>query len=139
MLPCSTEALALGGHTMIGDETGTGAVYYPPMRRAVLVASLLVAPACRTREDAARSAGREAALVAATACSDAGDVETCRAPICRDRCAPYADSKLLTEACTTKCLGQGTCDSDSDCSGSLVCMMIAPRLRRCQPRPDAAP
>jgi hypothetical protein len=105
----------------------------------ILLASLLFAPACRTREDAARSTGREAAQLAARTCSDAADIETCRAPICLDRCAPYADSKLLTESCMGKCLGQGTCDSDSDCSGGLICMMIAPRLRRCQPSPDAAP
>jgi hypothetical protein len=105
--------------------------------RALLVASPLWA-ACRTREDTARTAGREAALAADRACdADATDVATCRSTICRDRCAPYADSNLLTEACTTKCLGQGTCDSDADCTGGLVCMMIAPRLRRCQPRPDA--
>jgi hypothetical protein len=97
-----------------------------------------VLSACRTREDAARNAGREAAHVAASSCdADAGDVESCRARICRDRCAPYTDSKLLTEACMGKCTGEGTCDSDSDCSGGNVCMMIAPRLRRCQPRPDA--
>jgi hypothetical protein len=107
---------------------------------AVIIAfpTLLAPLACRTREDTARTAGREAANMAANACADAGDVETCRTPICRDRCAPYADSKALSEACTSKCLGQGTCDSDADCSAGLVCMMIAPRLRRCQPAPDAA-
>jgi hypothetical protein len=110
------------------------------MRERTYLLFAIIAPlaACRTREDAAQNAGREAALVAASACSDASDVEACRAPLCRDRCAPYTDSKLLAEACTSKCLGQGTCSSDSDCSGGLVCMMIAPRLRRCQPRPDAA-
>jgi hypothetical protein len=102
------------------------------------VALFVVASACRTREDTARSTGREAALALARTCdTDAGDVETCRAEFCRNRCAPYADSKPLTEACTAKCTGQGTCDSDSDCAGGLACMMIAPRLRRCQPRPDA--
>src|SRR3954454_13416080 len=103
-------------------------------KRALLFAAALsTLAACRTREDTARSTGREAAIVAARACADAGDIETCRAPLCRDRCTPYADSTLLTESCTAKCLGQGTCDSDADCTGGLVCMMIAPRLRRCQP------
>ena len=100
----------------------------------------LGAGACGTRENAARKQGREAALFAARACdADAGDVEACREPICRERCTSFADCVRLDETCTTKCMGQGTCDSDADCTGGLVCVMIAPRLRRCQPYPDATP
>jgi len=105
----------------------------------VLAFAASVAPGCRTREETARQVGRQAALVAASACaSDAAEPDDCREPICRERCAPFADSVRLAEACTTKCMGLGTCDSDMDCSGGLVCVMIAPRLRRCAPRPDAS-
>src|SRR5258708_38412140 len=102
---------------------------------AVVVA--FSAMACRTREEGARRAGREAALVAVRDCpGDAGKVEGCRESICRDRCAPFADSVGLTETCATRCLGQGTCDSDADCDRGLFCRMIAPRLRRCEPPRD---
>src|SRR5262245_49832597 len=107
-------------------------------RVAIVCALACTLGACRTREDAARNAAREGAVAAARSCdADAGDIEACRADVCRDHCAPYADSKSLAETCTSKCTGQGTCESDRDCTAGLVCMMIAPRLRRCQPRPDA--
>ena len=97
----------------------------------------LSAVGCRTREEGAQRAGREAALVAVRDCAgDAGLAEVCRASVCRDRCAPFTDSVTLTEACTTKCMGQGTCDSDADCDKGLICRMIAPRLRRCEPPRD---
>jgi hypothetical protein len=94
---------------------------------------------CRTREEGARKAEQEAALAAASACpAAAGDAEVCRDAICRERCANFADSVSLAETCRTKCTGQGTCDSDADCARGLVCVMIAPRLRRCEPSRDAA-
>jgi hypothetical protein len=111
-------------------------------RSAIAIVLVLCGAACRTREDAARRAGREAALLARHDCvSDAGLAEECRASICRDRCAAFADSVTLTETCTTKCTGKGTCDSDADCDKALICRMIAPRLRRCEtPRDvDAEP
>jgi hypothetical protein len=97
----------------------------------------VLALACQTREEGARKAGREAAIVAVHDCAgDAGLAEECRASICRDRCAGFADSVTLTETCTAKCTGQGTCDSDADCDKGLICRMIAPRLRRCEPPRD---
>ena len=106
--------------------------------------ALFLAPSavgCRTREEGAQRAGREAALVAVHDCAgDAGLAEVCRLSICRDRCAPFADSVILTETCTTKCMGQGTCDSDADCDKGLICRidcptpaaMRAPAGRRCR-------
>src|SRR5258708_10227478 len=92
---------------------------------------------CRTREDAARRAGREGAVALGLACpgdgGDEGDRDPCRVLACRERCASFADSVQLSEACTSKCLGQGTCDSDADCTAGLACVVIAPRLRRCEP------
>jgi hypothetical protein len=110
--------------------------------RIVMVFALVGGPGCRTREEAARRAGREGAVAVGLAClgdgGDEGDREPCRVLACRERCASFADSVQLSEACTTKCLGQGTCDSDADCTGGLVCVMIAPRLRRCELRLDGA-
>ena len=109
---------------------------------AVLVALALGGAGCRTREDAARRTGREGALALGLACpgdgGDESDREPCRTLACRERCAPFADSIQLSEVCSSKCMGQGTCDSDADCVGGLVCVMIAPRLRKCEPRPDGA-
>jgi hypothetical protein len=97
----------------------------------------LCAWSCRTREETARRVGREAAQIALRDCaSDAGISEGCRALLCRDRCSSFADSVVLGETCTNKCLGQGTCDSDADCDRGLFCTMIAPRLRRCVPARD---
>jgi hypothetical protein len=111
-------------------------------RQLAAVGLVLSVLACQTREEGAQKAGREAALVALHDCTqDAGVAEGCRASICRDRCAPFADSVTLTETCTAKCMRQGTCDSDADCDKGLICRMIAPRLRRCEsPRDvDAEP
>jgi hypothetical protein len=112
------------------------------LRQRASVAFALLALSCRTREETARKAGQEAALVAVHDCAaDGGISEGCRVLICRDRCSAFADSVALTEACTEKCRGLGTCDSDLDCDRGLVCTMIAPRLRRCMaPRDrDAEP
>ena len=63
---------------------------------------------CRTREEGAQRAGREAALVAVHDCAgDAGLAEICRVSICRDCARPFRDSVTLTETCTAKCMGQG--------------------------------
>jgi hypothetical protein len=95
----------------------------------VLLGAIVV---CRTREDAARKIGRSAALTAARACSDAASTDdACRERLCREQCADFADSVALRESCTSRCTGQGTCDSDADCDQGLICVMIAPRLRRC--------
>jgi hypothetical protein len=94
--------------------------------------------ACRTREDGARKTGRAAAVIAVRECTgDAGVSEGCRASVCARQCSSFADSVALSEACATRCLGQGTCDSDLDCDRGLICRMIAPRLRRCQAPGDA--
>jgi hypothetical protein len=106
-----------------------------PLTAMLLLAAVL---ACRTREDAAQRAGREAAQVAVRDCaSDGGVAESCRNALCRDLCASFVDSLVLLEACTGKCMGRGTCDSDADCDRGLVCTMIAPRLRRCRPPREA--
>src|SRR6266704_2995381 len=101
------------------------------VRVAMVVVLTFGGTGCRTREDAARRAGREGALALGLACpgdgGDEGDREPCRALACRERCASFSDSMQLSEVCTTKCMGQGTCDSDADCTGGLVCVMIAPR------------
>jgi hypothetical protein len=34
-------------------------------------------------------------------------------------------------------MGRGTCNSDLDCDRGGACVMIAPRLRRCERRTDA--
>ena len=94
--------------------------------------------ACPTREDAARRVARQAALAAARECADAAAAETCSETICRDQCSPYADSPQIAELCRDQCLGRGTCNSDRDCAGGLVCLMIAPRLRRCVMLVDGA-
>jgi hypothetical protein len=108
----------------------------PPLCLAI---AFLTTVACRTREDAARRAGQEAAIVALRACPENEvDHEACRTPVCRDRCAAFADSLALHEVCTARCLGQGTCDSAADCDPGFACIVIAPRLRRCGVRPDAA-
>jgi hypothetical protein len=106
-------------------------------RQLTAIVFAVSALACRTREEGARRAGHEAALIAVHDCAgDAGTAEGCRASICRDRCAAFADSVALTETCTTRCTGQGTCDSDADCDRGMVCRVIAPRLRRCEPPRD---
>ena len=94
---------------------------------------------CATREDNAVRAARAAALLAERACRDAGSTEGCREPICRDQCDRFADSARLVETCIDKCLGRGTCDSDSDCRDGLLCIVIAPRVRRCAPRSEGEP
>jgi hypothetical protein len=63
--------------------------------------------------------------------------EVCHEPICRDRCAVFADAIHLAETCITRCLGRGTCNSDRDCDPGRICVMVAPRVRRCEPRRDA--
>ena len=112
------------------------------MAVAVVVGLALGGAGCKTREEAALRAGRQGALALGLACpgdgGDEDDRDPCRTLACRERCASFADSTRLSEACTSKCMGQGTCDSDADCVGGLVCVMIAPRLRKCEPRPDGA-
>jgi len=106
---------------------------------SIAIVSMLAAIACHTREDTARSIGRRGAFRAGETCPpDASAFETCVESTCRAECAPFADSTTLTEACMSKCARQGTCDSDADCAADSVCVMIAPRLRRCQARSDAA-
>lgn len=107
-------------------------------RRLTGLAFAVLALACQTREEAARRTGREAALVVERACAtDAGDDEACRESTCRERCARFTDSAGLTETCTSRCKGQGTCDSNADCDHGLICVVIAPVLRRCGVAPDA--
>jgi len=97
-------------------------------------------PGCRTREDSARRTGREAAITAARGCQgDGGATDGCRERLCRELCAPFADSVQLSEACTGKCMGRGICDSDADCGPGFVCVMIAPRVRRCELHVDEGP
>jgi hypothetical protein len=106
--------------------------------RCIIVALISVSVlGCRTREDAAHKVAREGTLAAADSCADAAAVEACRQPICRARCAPFSDSVHLLETCITQCMGRGTCNSDLDCDRGHTCVMIAPRLRRCEPRTDA--
>ena len=93
---------------------------------------------CRTREDAAHKVAREGALAAADNCADAAAVEPCHEATCGARCAPFSDSVHIVETCIAQCMGRGTCNSDLDCGRGHACVMIAPRLRRCQPRTDGA-
>jgi len=110
----------------------------PSRYRIARVLLLFGTLACPTREDAARGVARRAALVALRECADAAVPETCSETICRDRCSPYAHSPHIAEPCVDHCLGRGTCNSDRDCAGGLVCLMIAPRLRRCAVLVDGA-
>jgi hypothetical protein len=109
------------------------------VRTFILLQMCCVLAGCTTREDAARRAGRQGAQIAAGACADAGDVSACRAPLCRNHCASFADSKSLGDACLARCTGEGTCDSDADCAAGLMCVMIAPRVRRCGTPPTSTP
>jgi len=109
-----------------------------PSLVAVMFFALASALGC-TREDSAAKVAREGVLAAERACDDAGQTEVCRERVCRDRCDRFADSVHLLEACMARCTGRGTCDSDSDCGRGLVCVMIAPRVRRCAPPPELAP
>jgi hypothetical protein len=108
-------------------------------RTGHIIVALVVTTAlgCRTREDAAHKMGRESALVAAESCADAAARETCHESNCHDRCASFSDSTHLAETCLAKCMGRGTCNSDLDCDPWRACVMIAPRLRRCERRTDA--
>ena len=106
--------------------------------RPIIVALVSVSVLrCRTREDAAHQVAREGALTAADSCGDAAAVDLCREAICRARCAPFSDAVHLVETCITRCMGRGTCHSDLDCARGQACVMIAPRLRRCEPRAEA--
>jgi hypothetical protein len=106
----------------------------------LLVVSICFAlDGCVTREEAARRAGRKAAVAGARACADAGDVGACLASFCREICDEFAGSRSLGEACVTRCAGEGTCDSDADCAAGLACVMIAPRVRRCSTPPSSTP
>jgi hypothetical protein len=105
--------------------------------RVIVLLVALRALGCRTREDAAHKLGREGALVAAASCRDAAAVDSCHETICRERCAPFSDSNQLAATCFTQCMGRGTCSSDLDCGPERACTMIAPRVRRCEPRIEA--
>jgi hypothetical protein len=107
--------------------------------RVAGLCGILGAFACRTREDAALSLARETARAAARVCADASDGEVCRDPICRSGCGVYADAPHLIEACIARCMGRDTCNSDRDCDRGLVCRMIAPVVRRCQPPLEVEP
>ena len=107
-------------------------------RRTIAAMIAMSGLGCRTREDAALNVARESALAAAEHCAGT-EVDACRASICHDRCAEFSDSSYLTETCFTRCMGRGTCHSDLDCDPARACVMIAPRLRRCEPRTDARP
>ena len=125
-----------GGGQHLRRRHGRGLFIAVGHHRIMVVLAAATALGCRTREDAAHKVAHEGALVAAESCADAAAVEACHEPICRDRCATFSDSIHLVETCITKCMGRGTCNSDLDCDPGRTCVMIAPRLRRCEVRGD---
>lgn len=129
------------------------------MRALVLGLALVCATAsaaCQDAEQRARAAGEAARADAAKACaSDAGSAPdatggdadgaaeaaqaegwACARRACESPCAAFT-APAFHRACVSACTADTECRTDVDCGAGLLCVAVAPRVRRCRPRPNS--